>query len=219
MVSTLSYSGTAFSLGNQRAYDSWGNIRNSDSSGDPKGRYCAALGHKSDDESGLTYMRARYYDAVAGRFMSEDSAMNGRNWYTYCSNEPICQADKSGAAEGNAMEQEFYAIIEGMKQWLENNGMSGFWANKISCGATFMLCMKAALEAFSLAVGFFQTAGAAADDAAFLFNVGLWNQGATAMAASAGAGLMGMVYMAVGLISLQGAYDALELSIDGGGDD
>ncbi len=67
MVATLSQSGALFSLSSQRAFDPWGVIRTSDTSGDPKGRYCANLGHKQDDESGLTYMRTRYYDAATGR--------------------------------------------------------------------------------------------------------------------------------------------------------
>jgi RHS repeat-associated protein len=99
MVSTLSYSGSSASLSNQRAFDAWGNIRNSDTSGDPKGRYCASLGHKADDESGLTYMRARYYDPGCGRFVSEDSKCFGINWFSYCSNGPLDSYDRDGHSQ------------------------------------------------------------------------------------------------------------------------
>gem|GEM_PF-6689855 len=35
--------------------------------------YCANLGHKQDDESGLIYIRARYYEPGSGRFISQDT--------------------------------------------------------------------------------------------------------------------------------------------------
>ena len=54
MVATLTKSGTGCSIGDARAYDAWGNILSGAGSGDPKGRYCANLGHKRDDESGLS---------------------------------------------------------------------------------------------------------------------------------------------------------------------
>jgi RHS repeat-associated protein len=104
MVSTLSYSGSSASLSNQRAFDAWGNIRNSDTSGDPKGRYCASLGHRADDESGLTYMRARYYDPGCGRLTSEDPSMDGRNWLTYAGNAPTSLADASGKSPESVWE-------------------------------------------------------------------------------------------------------------------
>ena len=73
-----------------------GAVRHQQSGGDPKLRYCGNLGHKADDESGLTYMRARYYDPAAGRFVSQDPARNGHNWLVYCSNDPVNRVDRSG---------------------------------------------------------------------------------------------------------------------------
>jgi len=96
MVSTLSLSGVSFSTANQRSFDAWGNVRGGNSSGDPKGRYCANVGHKQDDESGLIYMRARYYEATSGRFISEDPSHSGANWARYCNNDPINQTDATG---------------------------------------------------------------------------------------------------------------------------
>ena len=58
-VATLSRSGTGYSVNDRRSYDAWGVVRAQQSGGDPKLRYCASLGHKQDDESGLIYMRAR----------------------------------------------------------------------------------------------------------------------------------------------------------------
>ena len=98
MVATLAESGSSFSVGNHRAFDAWGNVL-SGSSGDPTGRYCANLGHKQDDENGLIYMRARYYEPTSGRFVSEDPRDQGRNYYAYCSNDPVGRIDKDGKAD------------------------------------------------------------------------------------------------------------------------
>ena len=54
------------------------------------------LGHKQDDESGLTYMRARFYEPGSGRFVSEDPSRKGANWYVYCSSDPVNYGDYSG---------------------------------------------------------------------------------------------------------------------------
>ena len=49
-----------------------------------------------DDESGLIYMRARYYEPGTGRFVSEDPKQQRANWYTYCQNLPNCRVDSAG---------------------------------------------------------------------------------------------------------------------------
>jgi hypothetical protein len=43
-------------------------------------------------------MRARYYEPWTGRFLSEDPAMDGANWYVYCGNDPVCRGDYTGKA-------------------------------------------------------------------------------------------------------------------------
>lgn len=53
-------------------------------------------GEYYDMESGHTYLQARYYDPDLGRFVSEDPAMDGDNWYVYCGNDPINMVDPSG---------------------------------------------------------------------------------------------------------------------------
>jgi len=57
--------------------------------------YCANLGHP-EDETGLVYMRARYYEPVTGRFISEDPARDGVNWYLYADGNPVNKVDESG---------------------------------------------------------------------------------------------------------------------------
>ena len=57
---------------------------------------CTGIGHQTDLDTGLVYMRARYYDPSAGRFISEDPGQNGTNWYAYCGNNPVNAVDRSG---------------------------------------------------------------------------------------------------------------------------
>ena len=97
MIATLARSGSSpyFGVADLRSYDVWGAVRSGSTTGDPKQRYCANLGHVQDDESGLIYMRARYYEPWSGRFISQDPGLDGGNWYTYCSNDPM-SVDFSG---------------------------------------------------------------------------------------------------------------------------
>ncbi|MBS1700313.1 MAG: RHS repeat-associated core domain-containing protein [Armatimonadetes bacterium] len=98
-VGMLSKSGSSWSLNDERTYDAWGSVRSGAATGDQKGRYCAEVGHKQDDESGLVYMRARYYEPTAGRFISEDPGAQGTNWFRYCSNDPVSGLDKTGLTD------------------------------------------------------------------------------------------------------------------------
>ena len=96
-VATLSRSGAGgFTMADRRSYDAWGQVRAQQSGGDPKLRYCANLGHRQDDESGLIYMRARYYEPGSGRFISEDSKRSSPNYFTYCASDPVNHWDKDG---------------------------------------------------------------------------------------------------------------------------
>jgi len=93
-----------FALTSRRAYDPWGAMRQwgthpsgaSAYQGAPSNRYVGSLGHQQDDDSGLYYMRARYYEPGSGRFISEDPARDGFNWFRYASNNPIHQVDATG---------------------------------------------------------------------------------------------------------------------------
>jgi RHS repeat-associated protein len=97
MIATLTKQPTnSFSLSARRYTDPWGVTRVGASTGPPDQRYCANLGHRQDDESGLTYKRARYYEPTTGRFVSQDPAQDGSNWFVYCSKQPTNGGDPDG---------------------------------------------------------------------------------------------------------------------------
>jgi RHS repeat-associated protein len=102
-----------FALGARRKCGAWGQVRWSEGSPLDQG-YCGSLQHRRDAESGLVYMRARYYEPWTGRFVSEDPAMDGANWYAYCSNDPVNRIDRTGCfSEGYFQALGFLGLIVG----------------------------------------------------------------------------------------------------------
>ena len=59
---------------------------------DPFG-YC---GEYTDTETGLIYLRNRYYDPELGRFINVDPVFSGANWYAYCEGNPVRYVDPDG---------------------------------------------------------------------------------------------------------------------------
>src|SRR5207302_5743048 len=79
------------------SYDAYGNITNESNSsfGD---RY-KWTGHEFDNETGLQYTRARYYDPKAGRWTGLDPIQfiaGDANLYRYSFNSPTNRTDPSG---------------------------------------------------------------------------------------------------------------------------
>jgi RHS repeat-associated protein len=137
-------------VGHERRYDAWGGIVWQ--TGDPPRQgYSANLGHRSDGESGLVYMRARYYEPWNGRFISEDPAMDGLNWFSYCRNDPVNAADPTGCYRVKG------ALMHGIWGFFSALGvdlMLTAWAFSAfkQTAATFA-CLVAAAECFVLAIG------------------------------------------------------------------
>ena len=92
-------------------YDAWGNHKVLDANGieiadsthigniNPF-RY---RGYFYDTETGLYYLKSRYYDPQTGRFINMDgveyadpSFLNGLNLYAYCNNNPVMYVDPNG---------------------------------------------------------------------------------------------------------------------------
>ena len=101
-----------------RKYDVYGAVRGSTGPSGARHKYVGGLGHPSDAETGLVYMRARYHDPVTGRFTSEDPAKDGANWFSYANSNPTNDFDSRG--KRSAEPDDFWArawwfIIHGAK--------------------------------------------------------------------------------------------------------
>lgn len=84
---------------NNYQYDEWGNILSNNETVSNPFKYA---GEVYDEETGLYYLRARYYDPSIGRFINEDTYEGqiinplSLNLYTYCYNSPSNLVDPSG---------------------------------------------------------------------------------------------------------------------------
>jgi len=78
-------------------YDAFGNVVGSTGATANVYRY---QGEAFDSETGLYYLRARYYDPVAGRFLSADPlADQGEHPYTYAGADPVNGHDPTGTQD------------------------------------------------------------------------------------------------------------------------
>ena len=106
---------------NQYDYDIWGNPTLTIETAANAIRYA---GEFMDTETGMYYLRARYYDPYTGRFVSEDSYWGedknplSLNLYTYCHNDPIMFTDPDGhaVAKLGTKGETIKAIKEDLKQ-------------------------------------------------------------------------------------------------------
>ena len=85
--------GSVIGMSNESyVYDAFGNQITNTTTYNPF-RYC---GEYMEPDTGLIYLRNRYYDPSIGRFITEDPVKDGLNWYVYCGNNPILYVDPSG---------------------------------------------------------------------------------------------------------------------------
>ena len=123
-------------------YDAWGKLLNT------TGELAYTLGFYNpfryrgyvyDEETGLYYLRSRYYNSDKGRFLNADSVLaygikiNSHNAYSYCRNLPVMNSDSNGhwptyfAPINNLIYKPFYsgaafAFLKS-KQWNITNSL------------------------------------------------------------------------------------------------
>jgi len=93
--------------------------------------YC---GEYYDEESGLYYLRARYYDPELGRFLTEDPIHDGINWYVYANNNPLMYLDRFGLAAVSI--RDYTTGYGGAVNWDDTVGVASFIINDNSFWAT-----------------------------------------------------------------------------------
>ncbi len=92
-------------------YDAWGNhaVLGTDGNDISDANHIGILnpfryrGYFYDEETGLYYLKTRYYDPETGRFITIDGieyldpeTINGLNLYAYCGNNPVMNIDSNG---------------------------------------------------------------------------------------------------------------------------
>lgn len=122
VVGTTTVAGTMVQEENNRMdYDAFGNQWIGDTP-DPFG-YC---GEYYDSESGLIYLRNRYYDSNTGRFINEDPIKDGLNWYSYCGNNPVSLVDPSGLDYGFDDKEYANKILDQINTLTGGEGSHGY---------------------------------------------------------------------------------------------
>ncbi len=103
------------------AYDAFGNQKETVNSGTEPYNPFRYTGEYFDAETGFIYLRARYMNPETGRFISEDPACDGINWYAYAGGNPVRYYDPSGYS----FEDSIAGIITALDE--------GALANVVSC--------------------------------------------------------------------------------------
>ncbi|WP_127585102.1 RHS repeat domain-containing protein [Paenibacillus koleovorans] len=125
---------TAGNIKNSYSYDEWGNVFPSRETVRNPFLYAGEI---LDRETGLYYLRARYYDPSIGRFINKDTYEGqisnplSLNLYTYVENNPLTRVDPTGHTWGWALNLISKAYNTGRLADYEGSNMV-FGANVIS---------------------------------------------------------------------------------------
>lgn len=116
--SITSLSNTSGIVNQTYVFDSFGNLLSTTGTFIQPFRY---TGREWDSETGLYYYRARYYDPVIGRFLSEDPIHfhGGMNFYSYVLDNPTNLSDPFGKQTNSVDSSMLQAIARGNSAEIE----------------------------------------------------------------------------------------------------
>ena len=104
-------------------YDSYGSIVSRIGTTDTPFLYVGQYGVETDD-SGLYYMRARYYNPQIQRFINVDPVRDNNNWYTYADDNSISIIDPMGTMDWSTQADEFWWGMYAKMQDFQNKTVS-----------------------------------------------------------------------------------------------
>lgn len=120
----------------QYKYDAWGNHSVQDANGADinDAAHVGSVnpfryrGYYYDTETGLYYLKTRYYDPETGRFITIDDTsyldpeiINGLNLYAYCGDNPVMRTDSQGTNWWNNVVLDW---------WNDTKLEIGIWVDK-----------------------------------------------------------------------------------------
>ncbi len=110
---------------------------------------------QTDADTGLVLMGHRYYDSRVGRFLSQDPAGDGDNWYAYCHNSPVNATDPTGLSQGlpwetGALDRRYGGLGGALGGGIGDGPSSDFWGSENdSMERGHQLYIKAEIERVS----------------------------------------------------------------------
>lgn len=90
--STIALVNSSGSIQTIYSYDPFGNTTTTGTTSANPSQYTG----RENEGNGLYFYRNRYYSPMLGRFISEDPALDGQNFYAYASNTPTNATDPTG---------------------------------------------------------------------------------------------------------------------------
>ena len=93
-------------------------------------------GKKYDPGTGLVYFGGRFYDPEIARFINQDPAKQGLNWYEYCNSNPLRNIDTNGCGFWDTVNNIAYAIVPGGYAW--NKGVTAIFNGNYNSAAQWL---------------------------------------------------------------------------------
>jgi len=91
-------------------------------------------GEYLDLETHTYYLRARSYQPTIGRFLTEDPAHDGMNWYVYAANNPVMYTDSTGLKAQSESRSDGKYTLYVSPQWLDLTQSAIGWVPAIGWG-------------------------------------------------------------------------------------